>query len=197
MTTHRQQFGKRGLPQNSGQTWRQSQSHYSPQGASPAYAVAGANSASFEDGTSYSVSKVFTFALAMLFSFNGRIGRSEYWTIGLIRFLLMIGVLVSFVSNLTPGFGETTSVEFMEAFFSSFSGFTHLILFTVLTVCLYSLETRRCHDRNVSGFWLLLLLVPIIGGFYGLWIFIANGFFAGTQGPNRFDSAEGQARIFE
>ncbi len=43
--------------------------------------------------------------------------------------------------------------------------------------------TKRWHDRNRSGWWSLLLLVPVIGW---IWVFISLGCRDGSRGPNRF-----------
>ncbi len=42
---------------------------------------------------------------------------------------------------------------------------------------------KRFHDRDKSGWWVLIGLVPLIGQ---LWLLIECGFLAGTPGPNRF-----------
>ena len=42
---------------------------------------------------------------------------------------------------------------------------------------------KRFHDRDKSGWWVLIALIPIIGA---LWILIELGFLKGTPGPNRF-----------
>lgn len=41
---------------------------------------------------------------------------------------------------------------------------------------------RRLHDRDMSGWWYLLILVPILGTLLLLWLFVQKG----TDGPNRF-----------
>ena len=43
-------------------------------------------------------------------------------------------------------------------------------------------EIRRLHDTNRSGWWILIALIPVIGGIV-LIVFFAS---AGAQGPNRF-----------
>ena len=42
---------------------------------------------------------------------------------------------------------------------------------------------KRFHDRDKSGWWVLIGLIPIIGG---IWLLIELGFLKGTPGPNRF-----------
>jgi len=49
-----------------------------------------------------------------------------------------------------------------------------------LTLCVH---IKRCHDRDQSGWWVLLLLIPVIGF---IWAIINLGILEGTRGPNRF-----------
>jgi uncharacterized membrane protein YhaH (DUF805 family) len=44
-----------------------------------------------------------------------------------------------------------------------------------------SFQVRRCHDRGKSGFWLLLGVIPILGG---LWALIELGCLPGDPGDN-------------
>jgi uncharacterized membrane protein YhaH (DUF805 family) len=46
-----------------------------------------------------------------------------------------------------------------------------------------ALYAKRWHDRGKSGWWSLIMLIPIIGG---IWMLIELGFLRGTDGPNRF-----------
>ena len=46
-----------------------------------------------------------------------------------------------------------------------------------------ALAVKRCHDRDKSGWFLLIGFIPIIGG---VWLLVELGFLDGTQGPNRF-----------
>ena len=44
---------------------------------------------------------------------------------------------------------------------------------------------RRCHDLDISGWWTLLLIVPLVNLFFALFLLIKGG----TEGPNRFGPA--------
>jgi uncharacterized membrane protein YhaH (DUF805 family) len=46
-----------------------------------------------------------------------------------------------------------------------------------------AISVKRWHDRDHSGWWVLVALVPIVGW---LWMLVANGFLQGTPGANRF-----------
>ena len=66
-----------------------------------------------------------------------------------------------------------------EAGIGLFSGiFALLSLIPAIIV-----HIKRFHDRDKSGWWVLIGLVPIIGA---IWLLIELGFFKGTPGPNRF-----------
>ena len=45
------------------------------------------------------------------------------------------------------------------------------------------INAKRYHDRDRSGWWLLLILIPLLGP---LWLIVVLGFLKGTEGENRF-----------
>ena len=102
-------------------------------------------------------------------SLEGRIGRQSYW----IGNLAIAGV--SIISWLVDAMLGTTG----EYGYGAVSGIVSLIMIYP-TIMLYA---KRWHDRNKSGWWTLISLVPVIGG---LWMLIECGFLRGTEGPNRF-----------
>lgn len=46
-----------------------------------------------------------------------------------------------------------------------------------------AISAKRWHDRDRSAWWVLLLLIPVVGV---LWLLADNGFVRGTPGRNRF-----------
>lgn len=46
-----------------------------------------------------------------------------------------------------------------------------------------AVSIKRWHDRGKSGWWILIALVPLIGG---LWALIETGFLPGTPGTNEY-----------
>jgi uncharacterized membrane protein YhaH (DUF805 family) len=69
---------------------------------------------------------------------------------------------------------------------SSNSGLLLLVLIVwYLASIVISLATsaKRWHDRNKSGWWILIGLIPVIGW---LWSLIECGFLPGTDGPNTY-----------
>jgi uncharacterized membrane protein YhaH (DUF805 family) len=111
----------------------------------------------------------------LLFSFDGRVSRAPYW---LVLLAVLFIDLVAF--GAAGGFelfdGDTMAVECNDAFWALLVVLPSLWIGLVVTV-------RRLHDRNKSGRWVLVNLVPVVGW---LWTLIECGFLRGTTGPNRF-----------
>lgn len=57
-----------------------------------------------------------------------------------------------------------------------------LLVFPLLIVVIIA-QIKRWHDRDESGWWVFINLIPLIGG---LWSLIECGCLRGTQGANRF-----------
>ncbi len=70
---------------------------------------------------------------------------------------------------------------------------TSIIIFIMLFVMLLLIDIKRLHDFNCSGWFLLLNLIPVIGGIFDLFIF----FMPGSKGNNRFGPAPGKASKLE
>ena len=63
-------------------------------------------------------------------------------------------------------------------------GLGYIIMLVLLWPSL-AVQIKRWHDRDKSGWWQLISLVPIAGP---IWAFIELGFLPGTSGANRYDS---------
>jgi uncharacterized membrane protein YhaH (DUF805 family) len=103
--------------------------------------------------------------LSFLFSFDGRISRRIYWLYFVLPLLLIfLGVAVA-----------VPPLSFNHAF---------LALFLLTIWPTLAIGAKRCHDRNRSGWYQLIGLIPVIGPFV---LLIELGILQGTAGPNRFD----------
>lgn len=99
-------------------------------------------------------------------SFNGRAGRAEFWLITLV-----ISAIV-----LVPAYVIFRPYSDDARYYVEISAL--ITLWPLLAV-----QVRRWHDRNKSGWWVLMNFVPVVGFF---WVLIENGFLAGTNEGNRF-----------
>ena len=112
----------------------------------------------------------------MLFSFKGRINRKPYWMMLLV---VLIGTIVtSVIDMVTTGTGIASIL------------FTLIIAWSSLAI-----QVKRWHDRDKSGWWVLISIIPIVGT---IWAIIVNGFLTGTEGTNRFgDNPLGNDKVKE
>jgi uncharacterized membrane protein YhaH (DUF805 family) len=102
---------------------------------------------------------------------QGRVNRKQWWLRLVVPFFIISVVL--------------TLIDMAIGTYSSQNGGGLLSGLFGLAVLIPSIlvDIKRWHDRDKSGWWMLILLVPIIGA---IWFLIELGFLAGTPGPNRF-----------
>jgi len=118
--------------------------------------------------------------------FTGRSRPKEYWMF--VLFVVIAAIILSIV-DLMLGFGWTGSERttapygFWASWTYASSGGPLTLLFSLaILIPSLAVAVRRLHDSDRSGWWLLIALVPFIGGII-LLIFMIIG---GTHGPNRF-----------
>lgn len=106
----------------------------------------------------------------LLFDFNGRINRGKFWLgIGVMwAFSLVVGVIVGFI---------------LWSFSEALAWLWWAIVYIGLLWTGLALSVKRWHDRDKSGWWILIGAVPLVGG---LWALIETGFLEGTNGPNEY-----------
>ena len=118
-----------------------------------------------------------------LFSFEGRISRSAYWLKWMLPYIVVMMVLGFLMSMFAiPADPYATPAQSQGAM----SGIVGIVFSLVYLASLWpslAVLAKRWHDRDKSGWWTLIGLVPAIGGF---WILIECGFLKGSDGPNRF-----------
>ncbi|MEV1144744.1 DUF805 domain-containing protein [Micromonospora sp. NPDC049799] len=108
--------------------------------------------------------------LTQYVGFKGRARRSEYWWFALFSFL--VSLVAGFLDGvLGMSLGEGGSL-----------GVLGLIVSLALLLPTLAVAVRRLHDTDKSGWWLLIGLVPLVGGIVLLVFFVKDG----TPGTNRF-----------
>lgn len=117
----------------------------------------------------------------LLFSFDGRIGRAPYWYF-VLAVTVVFAVLFAFAGiSLFSGVG----LDGVPASAPSV-GVAGVLLPLACIALLWpslAIAAKRWHDVDKSAWWILIGLVPIVGGLIAL---AFNGFVAGTPGANRF-----------
>ncbi|WNY26812.1 DUF805 domain-containing protein [Methanolapillus ohkumae] len=105
-------------------------------------------------------------------TFDGRLNRLPYF-LRYIGFIFAICVCAFFTT-----IAETTRSTTFGAIVGLFYIF---VIITGLIIMLFS-AIRRLHDLNMSGWWLLIRIIPIIGFVFDLLMFIIDG----NTGPNKY-----------
>jgi len=99
------------------------------------------------------------------FSFRGRIPRRTYWLIYVVP-IAASGIVAPILETALGAHGVLTLLVWLVTLIPSFAG-----------------AAKRCHDRDHSGWFQLIILIPLVGA---IWLFIELGCLRGTFGPNRF-----------
>lgn len=101
------------------------------------------------------------FQAVKLFAVSGRIGRARY-----VVYSIVVSLLIMFVAGLATAFLGPLGVAILVA------GYIAMFVIQIM------LTIQRSHDFNMSGWFSLLALVPLVNLLF--W------FIPGTDGPNRF-----------
>ena len=96
---------------------------------------------------------------------DGRIGRRTYWLKGVVPFFI-IGVVAALIDYYADANNILTTIASL------------LLIWPGI-----AMMVKRWHDRDKSGWWILIQLIPIVGS---IWSFIELGFLKGTEGANKF-----------
>ena len=83
--------------------------------------------------------------------FTGRARRKEYWFF--VLFNIIISVALAIVDYVTGTYNSTMGMGLLGGLY------TLAVLLPAIAVSI-----RRLHDTGRSGWWLLIALVPVVGG---------------------------------
>jgi uncharacterized membrane protein YhaH (DUF805 family) len=125
--------------------------------------------------------------MGQYFGFSGRASRLQYWMTSLFAFALWVGFGV-FVASRLPGHGPTPDKDELARLLVTQFTVPFIVLFVLTCWLNISCVVRRYHDRDKSGIWYLVVLIPYIGG---LWQFVECGFLRGTDGINSYGPPAG------
>jgi len=100
------------------------------------------------------------------FSFEGRIPRKVFWLYSLLM-IVPVAVIFGVAAAISPKLMVVVAIP------------TYIAIIWIS----FAIQIKRWHDRDKSGWWVLIGFVPVIGG---LWALIENGFLRGSEGENRF-----------
>ena len=102
----------------------------------------------------------------ILFSFRGRVPRKVFWLYGVLG-----PMLVSVMAEMLLGIVGVSERR------------AEVLTMALLVWPCAAVSVKRWHDRDRSGAWVLIYLIPVIGV---LWTLVVNGLRRGSAGTNRF-----------
>lgn len=124
----------------------------------------------------------------LLFGFNGRIRRTNYWLAAIgsgfavsAVFWILIFMIGGGAALMGRGSGDASGVA--DAGLGIVGIVLILAYFVVMMWIGLAIQIKRWHDRDKGGVWVLINLIPFVGG---IWALVECGFMDGTMGPNRF-----------
>lgn len=108
-------------------------------------------------------------ALQHYADFSGRARRQEFWL-----FVVLIMIL-----NFAAAFGDMALGTYNKDYEI---GFISGVLSLMMLVPSLSVQVRRLHDTDRSGWWIFIILVPVLGAM----ILLILSCLQGTEGDNRY-----------
>lgn len=118
----------------------------------------------------------YTEAMKKYAVFTGRARRKEYWTFHLVNIAIVIILVFAFALLIPSTIAQRENSFALIPWLIVFVAFVLATLIPGLAV-----SVRRLHDTNLSGWWLLLSLVPL-GGIVLLVFHLLDS----NPGPNRY-----------
>ncbi len=103
--------------------------------------------------------------------FDGRARRKEYW------FFVLFNILISIVAAIIDA--------------GTGLGFLGLVYSLAVLIPAIAVSVRRLHDTDRSGWWLLIVLVPIVGAIVLLVFMVQDS----QPGPNHFGPSPKQLTV--
>jgi len=106
----------------------------------------------------------------LLTSFDGRINRGKFWAA--VGILFAVGIIAMIIDNLLG-----TTIEGLPY------GYVYIIAVLCSIYIALAVYAKRWHDRGKSGWWSLIMLIPIIGP---IWLLVECGILEGNRGANQY-----------
>lgn len=114
-------------------------------------------------------------------SWKGRASRSEFWYFVLFY---MSSAIVALIIDVTLGTSYTYLNPSTETTSSLYYGYIYTLTALILFLPYLSVTVRRLHDKDRSGWYYWILLIPIVGFI----LFIVSLASRGTAGDNKYGS---------
>lgn len=113
--------------------------------------------------------KWYIMAFKKFLDFSGRSRRKEFWMF--VLFNMIAAFVLGLIDNFVIGVPEGSNMGYLTGAYSL------ITIIPSIALCI-----RRLHDTDHRGWWLLINIIPVVGFFWLLWLFIKDS----DHAPNRF-----------
>lgn len=103
--------------------------------------------------------------------FSGRARRKEYWYF--VLFNILVAIALTFIDGVTGTLNPETGLGLLSGLYA-----------LAMLIPSIAVGIRRLHDTSRSGWWFLLILVPLIGPLVLLFFFVSDS----EAGDNEYGS---------
>jgi uncharacterized membrane protein YhaH (DUF805 family) len=121
--------------------------------------------------------------LKFAFSIEGRVRRREFFLFCLVMgavFLNWLAGLRDIAANARVYTNTATDGYILHLLTYSETHYAFLALLVLIT---YTVVAKRLHDRGKSGWWQMLVFVPVVGA---LWLAVELFILPGSSGDNKY-----------
>ena len=115
---------------------------------------------------------------------RGRVGRVGFWGFHLtVLALAGLFVILTYLTYDPLAFmnGQYSGMQIL--LLQSLLSYSLIAVAFMVVLCSFAVTVKRWHDRDKSGWWVLIGFVPVIGL---LWTLVECGCLKGTDGDNRY-----------
>ncbi|NCO70112.1 MULTISPECIES: DUF805 domain-containing protein [Shewanella] len=109
--------------------------------------------------------------LKQYFDFSGRARRKEYWMFALIS--MIISIVLTLLDMGVGLYSELYGAGLLSSIYS-----------LAIVIPSIAVSVRRLHDTDHSGWWLLLMFIPLLGALILLVVMCFNSKDDNEYGPN-------------
>lgn len=121
--------------------------------------------------------------MGKLFTFHGRGGRGRLWLGFFLSYALLLAPVAILAAVVGPAAAGTEVVAQEPSAVDVIAPILVALFAIAAVVMQIATGVTRCHDRGKSGFWMLLILVPVVGF---IWWLVDLGILEGEEGPNKY-----------
>ena len=117
--------------------------------------------------SAFSLSQVY-------FSFSGRANRDQFWFMHALPTAAMLTTLFMLSDDIATGESAVIGAIF---------SLLHYVVYGVLIWMGLAVQIKRYHDKNASGWWVFINIIPGLGA---IWAMIESGMMRGDESDNPF-----------